>query len=405
MNNNRHMENNDSDVYVWLFLLGTLSIAIFIVYKAFYVQINTALMWVNLNFLKVISCYSDEAAYVHRRLCNVSPARMSFNYVQNVMIYVGQFLRWPVALILIGLSVAIALKKRVSDMKQVLNLNDLLKNNVEHFPCIAPAVNRKKNILDEPMDSGPWALAQTPLRWAFVHDVLRDREGNPLEEGSLFLPSGLVNEKSKYWGKLSIDKEVAEKAFAAQLGDRLGDPMDLPEYIIALAAVFLAYGHGDKDEAHELLDQMSLSFIEEDDEYEAYLDTTEAFPLFESYWEKRQEWAPELNELMDIHSQYVHTWLHALLVFARRKGVLAPQEFLWLRPLDRTLWYCLNQVGGRTAWPEASGEWAHYRAEEVLSNLKCSIVGKQQALPPQVEEAVKGLEFALDQEGWLEGDT
>ncbi len=48
-----------------------------------------------------------------------------------------------------------------------------------------------------------------------------------------------------------------------------------------------------------------------------------------------------------------------LLIYAKRKGVLASSQFIWLRPYDRTLWYALNQIGGKATWAEAAGPWAH----------------------------------------------
>ena len=49
---------------------------------------------------------------------------------------------------------------------------------------------------------------------------------------------------------------------------------------------------------------------------------------------------------------------------AASAAILASSQFLWLRPLDRSLWYALNQCGGRAAWAEGFAAWAHYAAEE-----------------------------------------
>jgi len=75
-----------------------------------------------------------------------------------------------------------------------------------------------------------------------------------------------------------------------------------------------------------------------------------------------------------------------LLELARTDGVLATAEFLWLKPIDRPLWYMLNSVGRQTAFPEIAGVFAHWVAEKRLDRpLKV----------PMVEEAVKALEMAM----------
>ncbi len=82
----------------------------------------------------------------------------------------------------------------------------------------------------------------------------------------------------------------------------------------------------------------------------------------------------------------------ALLVQARKKAMLPPSQFLWLRPTDRSLWYALHQMGGRMPWVEAAAAWSHFYAEEQI--------GKAVAVP-HVTEAVTGLQAALNDEGWF----
>ena len=82
----------------------------------------------------------------------------------------------------------------------------------------------------------------------------------------------------------------------------------------------------------------------------------------------------------------------ALLYRARQKGVLAGSQFLWLRPMDRPLWYALNQCGGRAAWAEGFAAWAHYMAEEQEGKALTE---------SHVAPAVASLREALSAQGWL----
>jgi intracellular multiplication protein IcmP len=83
---------------------------------------------------------------------------------------------------------------------------------------------------------------------------------------------------------------------------------------------------------------------------------------------------------------YVLTVMAAMLVGARDDGVQSSADFLWLKPVDRKLWYMLNTVGRQTPFAEVAGVYAHWLAEKEA--------GKRM-LVPMVEEATKALEIAL----------
>jgi hypothetical protein len=68
------------------------------------------------------------------------------------------------------------------------------------------------------------------------------------------------------------------------------------------------------------------------------------------------------------------------------------RSFYGSRPLDRPLWYALNQCGGRTAWAEGFAAWAHYVAEEKAGKALHE---------PHVASVVESLRVALASQGWL----
>jgi hypothetical protein len=92
------------------------------------------------------------------------------------------------------------------------------------------------------------------------------------------------------------------------------------------------------------------------------------------------------------HARYLNVWFMALLALARTKGALPSSMWIWLKPTDRTLFYALNQAGGRTAWAEAAGPWSHLEAERAAGR---ALAG------PMVEAAVEAMERSLAEEGWL----
>ena len=92
-----------------------------------------------------------------------------------------------------------------------------------------------------------------------------------------------------------------------------------------------------------------------------------------------------VQEIVQNHA-YVMTVMASLLEAARQDGVMASADFLWLKPIDRRLWYVLNNIGRQTSFVEVSGVMAHWQVEKSLGR-KC--------LMPMVEEAVKALELGV----------
>ena len=83
---------------------------------------------------------------------------------------------------------------------------------------------------------------------------------------------------------------------------------------------------------------------------------------------------------------YVSTLLASLLEAAREGGVLATAEFIWLKPLNRKLWYLLNSVGRQTAVIEAAGPFSHWLAEKRV---------KRALKVPMIKTAVDALEESI----------
>jgi len=76
----------------------------------------------------------------------------------------------------------------------------------------------------------------------------------------------------------------------------------------------------------------------------------------------------------------------SMLELARSDGVLATAELLWIRPIDRNLWYMMNSVGRQTPFPEVSGAFSHWLWEKKLQRpLKI----------PRVDAAVVAFEGAI----------
>jgi len=92
-----------------------------------------------------------------------------------------------------------------------------------------------------------------------------------------------------------------------------------------------------------------------------------------------------VQDIVQKHA-YMVTVLASLLEAARDDGVVPSAEFLWLKPVDRRLWYMLNCVGRQTPYAEVGGPFAHWKAEKELG---------RSSLVPMIDEAIKALEIAI----------
>src|SRR5207237_4772929 len=100
---------------------------------------------------------------------------------------------------------------------------------------------------------------------------------------------------------------------------------------------------------------------------------------------KKHEHSKQVQTIVRSHA-YISTVMASLLLAARDDGVQASSDFLWLKPMDRRLWYTLNTVGRQTPFAEIAGIFAHWIAEKE-AGIKLQV--------PMVEEATNAMEVAL----------
>jgi len=180
-----------------------------------------------------------------------------------------------------------------------------------------------------------------------------------------------------------LDRNKAYRAFANQLGRRWKGPEALPLYAQGLYAVFALKSRRKRDDAEELLGQLALAWS-----------AKKGFNPSGKLKRKIKKILSDkalcsvVREAADKHAFNTSALLATLAKARSEGGVLAPASFLWLRGVDRNLWYPLNNLGRKAFHPEASGAMIHYIYETVAG---------QKIPTPQVEDAVKGLEDYLKQ--------
>lgn len=384
-------DNRDDHLFLWCACLIVIFIIVPMLYAAHSGAVNGPLMALARAQLKAFTPFSEEAQTAWARIVEADPASLSWETMQKVLSYTGSWIRWPFALLLVLFGVASVFMGRVGGLIRRFNMESLLRNNAESFPCLRPVVGRGKYLLSpQSYDSGPWRLARTPVQFALEHGLLLNDVGEPFSPEQA-LRHGLPSTELPAWGNARLDEAKALAVLQKQLDKWFEGYDGLSPCRRALAVAFLAYADGDKKGCVALLDAVSLSYREENGQASCPVLEAEDFTgRVEKTWEQHKCVLRERSLLN--HVAFELPWFMALLNRARRKGVLASAQFLWLRPLDRPLWYALNQCGGRAAWAEGFAPWAHYTAEE----------REGKALPePRVAPAVASLKDALSAQGWL----
>jgi len=280
---------------------------------------------------------------------------MDFSPISQVSNIVGSYLAYPVAIILFILAAIVLRTGVASRFKRVFSqrMNVLRDNEKVLWKMICPV--SKLNLTTEDIDKGPWAMSTPPMTFAKQHKLLKE-------------------DRSKYPVTVTIVKGAAARVFAMQLGSSFDSMEALPMHVQALFAIFAARANRDRKNSDKLLAQLSVSYAA------GKIDFTGVKEVIAKYFSTK-----EVQYVVRRHA-YVLTMMSSMLELARADGVLAVAEFLWLKPIDRRLWFMLGSVGRQTPFVEVSGPFAHWLVEKKLN---------RPLRTPMVDNAVKALQIAV----------
>lgn len=289
-----------------------------------------------------------------------SPTHISFTQLIAIGDSVGNYLRFPFGIILFLLAVIVYFGNSTRTFKQIYDMKSLAKMEQTNWPHITPVVNL--NLLKQDIDKGPWAMALNPMqfckRYRLLEEVRTQREGSFKERNRL---------------EVVLKRGEANQLFALQLGPMWRGVDKLPPHTKALFAVFAARINADSKAAANLLVQLAASSTSK-------LDYRGVDALLKKHLNTKG-----VQRIVQSHA-YVMTVMASMLAGAREDGVQASADFLWLKPIDRRLWYTLNTVGRQTPFIEVAGIFSHWISEKEAG---------RKLVVPMVEEATKALELAL----------
>ncbi len=228
----------------------------------------------------------------------------------------------------------------LSKFRTIYTLETFIKTQAKMWPVISPIVKFKSaehsarspgQIIPDKLP--PFAEALSPEEWIAWHRI-------PVTNG---IP----------------DREAARRAFLIQLGPRWQGIANQPPYFLALFAAFSLKGVQRREESDELLGEIAKYWT---------VDGGFQMPMSLSSKINGMIKDAEIGDpAVAIANQHAYrtTALMGVLRWARSMGgVLAPAQFVWLRAVDRPLWYPLNNLGRRSFHTEGAGAMAHFMAEQ-----------------------------------------
>lgn len=364
--------------------------------------------------------FSDRVSQVWNFMNSHDPSTVTWAQASALLDFGGTYGRWIVFpfMVMIGF---IAYKGifKVDKYKRRFNMKKLLVHNAHIYPSLRPVAFRKRMVSEEPTGHGPWRVMESPMLFAMRNGIIKDSSGNICHEKMCFTKDGMPKQSASFpSGGFKFDMNKALEVYRDRMGPKMSESMtkfvkEQPRYIRGLAGAFCAVALGNRDAGQAIFDAMSDSYNE--DVAIASWDDRERACDFDIDIRDADEWiirafrernddesaveddlARSIQNKTSKHNYWLYQWLGELLVSARLQGgSIPPQEFIWLRPSNRQMWYFIDPLGGDTAPSEGAGAWSHRLAEKVL---------KRPIPDPQVENAAKALREGIDAEGWFDNE-
>ncbi|MDF2939944.1 MAG: icmP [Gammaproteobacteria bacterium] len=355
MNGAPKTEGTEMDI---LLLAGAVFAIAAIILFLFRVQILTFLLWIKYYELSAISFFVPDRVYLGlENWVKMTPVqRVSYDQLMLLSSEIGETLKYPCLGITLFLAAILAWfhpKNSFNNIENMASLKDKLRKD---FPSVQVVMGW--DLAKENIEDGLWAMAQTPIEFGKKHHLLYR---NPETQ------------------MVMVDRIRAKVLFCQQLGPLWPGLENLPPYQKALFAALAAFINYDRDEAEKFLANVERSVTKTKLKKRDF-DFSGAGPLLKKYAN-----SPDVQGILKNHA-YLHTVFIEMLATARRSGIVANSSYLWLKPVDRPLWYALNNLGRKAVFVEMASAHAHWLAEKKLGFALTE---------PMIDEAIHGLEEAV----------
>lgn len=334
----QHGERQNDDALLYGLLALICAVLIYAIWYVFHGQIvfyTLKFAWVILGFIS-LGPLEDVLSPVRQQLSGAALYADQIPFLEFLRLSAMGYIAFsPLPLIWIFFEFWSTLNDPKQATKRAMSLDRLRKIMNSHSTATIPLDGYPNLLKNNPPEHRP---ALSPLEFAKENELLKRR---------------------------LLDRQKAENVFAKQLGDKIEDINSLPPHQQALFSIFASRLFGeDRQESQDLLDELNRSCSKTG--YPDFSITQKAF----STYSKNTEVATWLK-----HHKYAPTLLYAMHNEAMKYGKLPSSYFRWLKGLDRTLWYTLNNSGRKVSWSECGGIFCQAEWEIFAKNKKGTLEG------------------------------
>lgn len=286
-----------------------------------------------------------------RQMAGSDPAGVTLQDLLGILRAIGLYVRIPAVGFIVVLAVACATCAAPARFKRHFDLDGLLREQAKRFAVARAFVHRRLGLTRlEPEVLRPADYALTAEEWL---DRFVCKPGLPFNEARA--AAALLSQLGPAWKGPEKASPVARLLFAA-FGLHMAEKREEALHLLgeASAALDASKGEGKAGPEHYL--QLPTTVTKRVD---AVLADTRAFR--------------DAAEVAARHAYAAPALMSVLNVARLRAGVLAPSQFVWVKFVDRPLFYALQSLGfeseglGRYAHPnprvEAAGARDHWASE------------------------------------------
>ncbi|HBC0467561.1 TPA: type IVB secretion system coupling complex protein DotM/IcmP [Legionella pneumophila subsp. fraseri] len=352
--------SDNSMAPVWIVIL--LFITAYFIWALAHQYIVSFVFTINIWQARLVNLFLNNQLLANQiyLMQTLDPNTVNWDQMVTVMRAVGDYMRYPVICILVVLAFVLYNSNVTLKYRKTYDMKSLRAQEQFNWPAIMPII--KEDLVSQDINKGPWAMALTPMEFARKYNLLRKDDAlldNPVPGQEM---------------TAGIRRGDAKRVFTMQLGPYWDGFERCSPQAYALSAVFMARMNRDRDAANNILKVLDKTFVDGKPDFSV------ARPVMKKYQNTEL-----VQEVVAKHA-YVLTVIASLLEAAREDGVVPSSEFLWLKPVDRRLWYMLNCVGRQTPYSEVAGPFAHWKAEKEMG---------RRSLVPMIDEAIRALEIAV----------
>ncbi|WP_119343489.1 type IVB secretion system coupling complex protein DotM/IcmP [Facilibium subflavum] len=333
----------------WFYVIALIAIILLGTYYLFHDSVVSLMFSIKQFELRLIGYFTTRYEGVSQWAVHTALGEISLKDIRDLSFVIGNALLYPFLLLSSVLVLLLWFCYPKTKFQKTLDMKSLrasLENQLPYYNALHYLEDNKKT-------PQKWSMALSPEAFAKHHGLLcEDDQGKVLWDGQK-AHTVMVDQLGELWPgleKLAVHQQI----------------------IFAILSAFALYA---REEAESVLYEISRK-IKEDRKID-----------FNQYRYLIEKYAKDQKIMTLIAGNaYTYTVFTSLLIHARKTGIVTTSTFLWLKYIDRRLWYVLNNVGRQSVFCEAAAVRAHWLVERDVNRA---------IKTPMIDEAIVGLKDSL----------